>query len=114
MSVSAQQVPDRTKAPVPGAAPALKLPPIQKRALSNGLPVWIVEMHEVPVASLALVVKAGAANDPLGKFGVANFTAAMLDEGAGTRSALDLSDAIDFLGASLTTSSTFDASSVRL
>ena len=46
---SAQQAPDRSKAPATGPAPALKLPPIQKRALANGLPVWIVEMHEVPV-----------------------------------------------------------------
>ena len=114
VGLSAQQGPDRTKVPVPGAAPALKLPPIQKQALSNGLPVWIVEMHEVPVASLALVIKTGADNDPMGKYGVANFTAAMLDEGAGTRTALEVSDAVDFLGASLVTSSTFDASSVRL
>ncbi len=110
----AQQAPDRSKAPVPGAAPALKLPPIQKRALANGLPVWIVEMHKVPVANLALVVKAGAAADPAGKYGLASFTAAMLDEGAGTRTALELADAIDFLGASLGTGSSFDASTVRL
>ena len=47
-AAGAQQAPDRSKPPAPGPAPALKLPPIQKRALSNGLPVWIVEMHEVP------------------------------------------------------------------
>ena len=114
VSVAAQQAPDRSRAPMPGPAPALKLPPIQKRALANGLPVWIVEMHKVPIASLALVVKAGAAADPAGKYGLASFTAAMLDEGAGTRNALDLADAIDYLGASLTTGSSFDASTVRL
>ena len=114
LGVSAQQAPDRSKAPVPAAAPALKLPPIQKRTLTNGLPVWIVEMHEVPVANLTLVVKAGAAADPVGKYGLSNFTAAMLDEGAGTRNALDLADAVEFLGASLTTGSAFDASNVRL
>lgn len=114
VTVSAQQGPDRTKVPMPGPAPALKLPPIQKKALSNGLPVWIVEMHEVPVASLALIIKAGAAADPVGKYGVANFTAAMLDEGAGSRNALELADAIEFLGASIGTGSTFDASTVRL
>lgn len=112
--VSAQQGPDRSKAPVPGQAPALKLPPIQKRALPNGLPVWIVEMHEVPVANVTLIVKAGAGDDPAGKYGVASFTAAMLDEGAGTRTALELADAIDYLGASLGTGSSFDASTIRL
>ena len=113
-SLSAQQAPDRSKAPVTGPPPALKLPPIQKRTLANGLPVWIVEMHEVPVADITVIVKAGAAADPAGKFGLANFTAAMLDEGAGSRDALALADAIDFLGASLGTGSSFDMSSVRL
>ena len=111
---AAQQAPDRSKIPVPGPAPALKLPAIEKHALANGLPVWIVAMREVPVVNISLVVKAGAAADPIGKYGVANFTAAMLDEGAGTRSALELADAIDFLGASLSTTSSFDASTVRL
>jgi zinc protease len=112
-SLTAQQVPDRSTAPVPGAPPILKLPPIQKRALGNGLPVWIVEMHEVPVADITVIIKAGAA-DPAAKFGLADFTAAMLDEGAGTRDALAIADAVDFLGASLGTGSSYDASTVRL
>ena len=99
--VMAQQAPDRSKIPEPGAPPALKLPPIQKRTLANGLPVWIVEMHEVPVVNLTMVVKAGAAADPNGKYGLASFTAAMLDEGAGSKSALELADAVEFLGAGL-------------
>ena len=111
--VAAQQA-DRSKPPVPGPPPALKLPPIQKRALANGLPVWIVEMHEVPVVNLTLIIKAGAASDPAGKYGLSSFTAAMLDEGAGSRSALELSDAVEYLGAALSTGSTYDASSVRM
>lgn len=108
------QSPDRSKAPTPGAPSALKLPSVQKRTLSNGLPVWIVEMHEVPMADVTLIVKSGSTSDPAGKFGVAHYTAAMLDEGAGTRSALELADAIDFLGASLGTTSSFDSSTVHL
>jgi len=112
--IAAQQAPDRSKAPVPGPAPALKVPQIQKRTLANGLPVWIVEMHEVPVVDVMLIVKSGTAADPTGKYGLASFTAAMLDEGAGSRDALTLADAVDFLGATLSTGSSFDASSVRL
>ena len=112
--LTAQQKPDRSKPPVPGSPPALKLPPIQKQKLSNGLPVWIVEMHEIPVVDVSLVVKAGAADDPAGKYGLASFASAMLDEGAGSRDALALADAAEFLGASLTTSASFDASNVRL
>jgi predicted Zn-dependent peptidase len=87
---------------------------VHERALSNGLPVWVVEMHEVPVVQIALVVEAGSAEDPSGHFGLASLTASMLDEGAGTRSALDIADAIDFLGAQLSTGSSYDASAVRL
>src|SRR5690348_9449738 len=48
-----QSGPDRSKPPVPGPAPVLKTPPIERRTLSNGLPVWIVEMHQVPVVDLS-------------------------------------------------------------
>lgn len=109
----AQEKPDRTAPPKVGAPPALKLPTIQKQKLSNGLAVWIVEQHEVPLVQLNLLVRAGSAVDPAGKFGVASMTAAMLDEGAGTRSSLELADAIEFLGASVSTTSSFDYSAVR-
>lgn len=110
----AAQKPDRGTVPKPGAPPALKLPPIQKLKLANGLPVWIVEQHEVPMAQVNLIVRAGSGADPAGKFGVASMTANMLDEGAGGKSALELADAIEFLGAALGTSSTFDYSAVRV
>jgi predicted Zn-dependent peptidase len=108
------QAPDRSKPPAAGPAPALKLPAMQKRQLSNGLPVWIVELHEVPVAQVNLVVLSGTADDPAGKFGVASLTTAMLTEGAGSRSSLQIADAIDFLGADLGASSGFDSSAIRL
>ncbi len=109
-----QQVPDRTAAPKPGPPPSLKLPAIQKRTLSNGLPVWIVELHKVPVVHVSLVVKAGAGADPRDKYGLSSLTADMLDEGAGARNALQLADDVDYLGATLTSSSSWDASSIDL
>src|SRR6476619_2319067 len=92
--LSAQQNPDRSKPPALGPAPALTLPPIQKRTLTNGLPVWIVEMHKVPLVDVTLLIKSGASSDPGDKIGIANVAADMLDEGAGTRSALEIADAI--------------------
>ena len=71
-------------------------------------------MHEVPVVQLNLVALTGSADDPAGKYGVANLTAAMQTQGAGSRSALELADAIDFLGADLTATSGIDSSAVRL
>src|SRR3984893_15841117 len=113
VAVSAQ-APDRTKPPTSGPPPLLKLPAIQKRQLANGLPAWIVELHKVPVAQVNLVVLGGAADDPAGKFGVTSLTTAMLEEGAGSRSALQIADAIDFLGEDLGSARTFDASALRL
>jgi zinc protease len=113
-SLIAQSAPDRTRPPMIGPPPRLNLPDIQRRMLSNGLAVWLVESHEVPLVQVNLLVKAGAGDDPAGKFGLASLTAAMLDEGAGSRNALELADAVDFLGASLATTASFDASAVRL
>jgi zinc protease len=111
---SAPQAPDRSAPPKPGPVAALKLPQIQKRTLSNGLPVWVVELHKVPVVHVTLVLKGGAAADPPGKYGVSSLTAEMLDEGAGRRNALQIADAVDYLGASLSTSSTSDATAIDL
>jgi len=113
-TLAAQQAPDRSHPPQAGPPPALKLPAIQKQKLSNGLPVWIVELHKVPVAQINLVVTSGAAQEPGRKFGVASLTAAMLEQGAGSRSALEIADAIDYLGADLSAGSGFDSSVVRL
>ena len=76
--------------------------------------MWLIEAHAVPLVQVSLLIKAGAADDPAGKFGTASLTAAMLDEGAGSRTALQISDEADFLGANLATTSSFDASAVRL
>ena len=111
---SAQQPPDRTKPPAVGPAPALKLPPLEKRTLSNGLQVWIMGVHKVPVVHVELAVRAGISADPAGKFGLASLAADMLDEGAGGRDALAIADAIDFLGAELSTFGAADATYVDL
>ena len=112
--LSAQGQVDRSKPPALGPTPQLKLPVIQKRALSNGVPVWLVEAHEVPLVRVTLLLKSGATDDPAGKLGLASLTLAMLDEGAGGRSALEIADEVDFLGADLNASSGFDSSAVRL
>src|SRR5262249_59326230 len=89
-------------------------PAMQRQKLSNGLAVWVVEDHKVPVAQVNLVVLSGTANDPPGKYGVASFAAAMLEEGAGSRSALEIADAADFLGADIGSTTSSDVSAVPL
>jgi len=63
---------------------------------------------------LNLVLRSGWAEDPKDRPGAASITSAMLDEGTTTRSALQISEEAQNLGASLGTGSTFDGSSVSL
>lgn len=106
--------PDRSKPPSAGAPKAVKLPPVQKMALANGLPVILVDVREVPAVEVVLAVRAGGSADPQNRTGVAAITAEMLDEASGGRDALAIADALDLLGAELRTSCTWDASLVRL
>lgn len=94
---------DRSGPPALGEPRALQLPAIQRFTLSNGLAVVLMEKRGVPVVQINLQVKTGSAMDPADKGGLASLTADMLDEGAGARTALELADAIDFLGARITT-----------
>lgn len=114
LPLAAQQRPDRTTPPAPGPTPALTLPAPQKFTLANGLRVWLLEQHEVPLVQANLVVLSGASADVPGQFGAAAMTAAMLDEGAAGKAALAIADEVEFLGATLSTSASFDASAVRL
>ena len=110
---TAQPVDGRAADPL-GARPALPPPPpfappvpvAYKRP--NGMTVWLLERHTLPIVSVEIVVPAGAASDPEGKGGLALATANMLDEGAGTRGALDISRDIDRLGATLSTGAVGD------
>jgi zinc protease len=112
--LAAQEAPDRSQPPSLGPPARLVLPAVEKHELTNGLRVWLVEAHEVPLVQVNLVVHAGSGDDPADAFGLASLTAAMLDEGAGARNALEIADEVEFLGAELSTTSSFDASAVRL
>ena len=111
--LTAQAV-DRSKPPTLGPAPALKLPAIQTATLPNGLTLAVVEMHKVPVVDVQVLVDAGAARDPADLPGLATFTALMLQQGAGTRAALDVADEAAFLGAQLNTTATADGAVASL
>lgn len=81
---------------------------------STGLRVWLLERHTLPVVAMQFVVPFGSASDPSGKEGTAYITAGMLDEGAGRYGALELSQAVDLLGAELHTQAFTDYSTVSL
>jgi zinc protease len=112
--VNAQDNLDRTKRPDPLKTPKVQLPKIQKAKLTNGLNVWLVEHHELPVIAFNLVIQAGSDHDPIDKPGIATMTADVLDEGTTTRDALKIADELEFIGASLGVRSDADGSYLTL
>jgi len=100
---------DRSRAPDRGPESAFTLPARQRFTLANGLEVVLVEKHELPLVSLVTVIRGGTSADPQGREGLASLTAALVQEGAGGRSAADLADAIESLGAELDVAATPDA-----
>jgi zinc protease len=118
-------------APVPPPAPAPVADPLGPRPevsptptftppsateflAKNGMRVWLLERHELPIVSCDLTVPVGASSDPRGKAGVAHVTSRMLDEGAGKRGAIELAGALGDIGARLTTDANADASFVSV
>ena len=100
--------------PAGGPDPRFTLPQIQRRKLSNGLDVLIVEHHELPVVTMNVVVKGGSAADPAERAGLATVTADLLDEGTTSRNALELSDRLASIGANLNSASDWDANRLTL
>lgn len=105
---------DRSRLPVPGPNPPFHFHPIVKRRLANGLDVWTVSHADFPVVSAILVLPIGAAADPLKRPGLAALTSDMLDEGSGSRSAIDMHDALARIGAIFDVETSPDATIVSL
>ena len=99
----AAQRPDRTKAPtLPPPAP-LRVPAAETARLPNGLEVVVVPMHKVPIVDVNVIVGAGTVRDPDDLPGLATFTANLLDQGAGSRSAQQIAEQSAYLAAQLRT-----------
>ncbi|MSO52588.1 MAG: hypothetical protein CK533_11940 [Acidobacterium sp.] len=99
--------------PRPLAPRPVVFPPYEIRKLANGLQVVLVNHNEQPSVSVRLLIRAGAAQDPKDKHGMAMLTATLLDQGAGNRSAEQIADTIDFVGGALGTGAGSDLSFVN-
>src|SRR5690348_279637 len=90
---------DRSRLPGVGPDPAFHFPSIASSHLANGLAVRTVEHASVPVVTFVLQIEGGSGADPRGLEGLAALTADMCDEGTGSLSAIDVSDALARIGA---------------
>ncbi|MES1214949.1 MAG: pitrilysin family protein, partial [Bacteroidota bacterium] len=79
-----------------------KLPPYTKFTLKNGLVVYLMEQHEVPLINVSVILPAGAIYDG-DKAGLASLTATALKHGTKNYPKSKLDEDLDFIGASIRT-----------
>ncbi|MGZ3443028.1 MAG: M16 family metallopeptidase, partial [Polyangia bacterium] len=106
--------PDRARQPALGADTTFQAPSVASTKLPNGLELYVVERHDLPLVSAALVSRAGSIYDPPGKEGLAYLAADAMERGTATRSALAVADALGDLGTSLRTDVSLERSTQAL
>ncbi len=94
------------------SAVAYKLPAYQKTVLKNGLTVYLMEQHEVPMIQASVIFPAGAIYDGE-KSGLAYMTASALMYGTKNRSKTEMEEALDFVGASINTYASKEYAGIR-
>lgn len=87
------------------------LPEYQKTTLDNGLTVYLMEQHEVPLIDVNVVVKVGAINDK--KSGLAYLTAESLMLGTQRQAKSEIDEAVDFIGANISSTASTESSFIE-
>src|SRR5579875_937261 len=83
--------------------------PLGKRVvLDNGITLLVSERPGVPMIVVDVLIKAGSVFEPDQKAGLANLTAKLLTQGTTKRTATQVAQEIDFMGASLSTNVDYD------
>ncbi len=93
---------DRTKQPVPGPDPVVHVPAIWSGKTENGIPVYGITQSELPIVQFSIILKGGMLFDSPDKIGTAYLTARLMNEGTKGRTPVELREAIEDLGATLT------------
>jgi len=86
----------------------------KRSVLDNGMVLLTSEQRTLPMVSIELLFDAGARLDTTGQEGLANLTARLLTYGTKRRSALQISETLDFIGASLSAGSGYDTASLSM
>jgi predicted Zn-dependent peptidase len=97
-----------------GTPETLDFPAIERTTLSNGVKVTYAQRKAAPLTHVVLSFNAGMAADQPGVRGLQNMTMALLDEGTATRSAQQIAEDKERLGAILSTAGGTDRSTVTL
>ena len=100
--------------PKPGEPRRLTLAAPAEKTLPNGLRVIVVERPGLPLLSAQLIMKRGVEADPPARSGLTQFTTGLLKRGTKTRTAPQIAQDIEALGAKIDTSASWDASTLSL
>lgn len=100
--------------PGPQPEPSFAPPEIKQAELSNGMKLYLVENHKLPMVQIRLLVNSGWAADPSDRPGASSLTAELLNEGTKSRNALQISDEVQNLGMTFGTGSGWDNSNIDL
>lgn len=105
---------DRSAVPETTTFPSVSFTSFERSNLKNGLEVIVATRDTIPAVNISMLFDAGYAADQFALPGTSTMTMAMLDEGTRKRDALQISDELDRLGASIGTGSGIDSSRVTL
>jgi len=96
---------DRSVQPAPGTNPLVDLPPIWDTQLANGVRLLAVPNMETPTVTVRVVFAMGQRDEPPGKAGLANLTTGLMAEATLQRSSAEFSEALERIGASVSSAS---------
>jgi len=105
---------DRSAPPPPRTPAPFRAPTPEVFALSNGLPVWVLPRRDLPTVSLCVAVRGGAGLQPVDRPGLAQLAVSMLDEGTRSRTAVQIAERAESMGASLSASCGWDGAFVSI
>jgi zinc protease len=91
--------PFRSTLPPEDGELTLKAPKVETFSLKNGMKVMLVERHDLPVINVRVSIKGGHGDYPGISSGLGSSVAAMLEQGTSNRTALQISEEYEALGA---------------
>ncbi|WP_082632177.1 M16 family metallopeptidase [Algoriphagus resistens] len=105
---------DRSVEPPYGKAPEVTIPAVWEDSLANGIQVYGIENHEVPLVQFNMVIDGGQLLDDSEKVGVANLLAQLMTKGTKTKTTAELEDVINQLGASVNVYATTESTTIAV
>ena len=105
---------DRSVIPQVSTPVKAVMPSLYEFKLANGINVIGTEYQETPTITLQLGVPAGRRVEPEGKAGLAQLTAAMMNEGTAKLTAEEMASQLDTLGSSITVNAGLYSTTISL